>query len=670
MASLWALAGSTDPRPTQDGKVTDVINDFSKIAEVTLCGRINSTPFVVKRTKGTRTSSLTFILDGSDLTRQSSKDTQALINEYFGIESSQILTRTIFHGQHAVGGLLESSDARLKEELSNLVSLEVWRQSASLARSTQREKLKRAAELEGMLSLRKEDTTRAQEKCRMVKEEMTRRTKVLEDERRTLSQKEHSSSINPGAADIEKNMDEVQAQLHECDAKTTGLEEELEKFTSSDNEEIMLLQSKLNDKVAIENESRSKLQACQRNHDIMMMELKNAERRLDHVRSEWNVITSGSVKDNSSSFSSPPKTCNTCGQPIVSSAAQKHVMENIEEKLTAATFHIDEAKEAVSVASLARTVAEEDADAKGLEVRSCVKRLRAAEETLSLETEGLRTLIKEARLVRSELSAKFAGLTRKTKVISESNLVKSRAEANLIRLEEALDSSVAAYEGRHSELEMIEGSIAGLEIEREAAASSASLHASLADAFGPRGVQAFVLRRIVQALQHRSKGYLDELSDGSLQLRMHVGSNDSIVKQAAVRNLDGTWRVRALSTLSGGQWRRCSLSTSLGFIDLASRRGRLRSSLLVLDEPLTHLDSVGRKSVGKLLRKMLSREESSIGENHRRGWSHSGLLSLSTILVILQEIAAEEIEECFDQIDEVVKHGGESFIVLDENQEE
>ena len=90
----------------------------------------------------------------------------------------------------------------------------------------------------------------------------------------------------------------------------------------------------------------------------------------------------------------------------------------------------------------------------------------------------------------------------------------------------------------------------------------------------------------------------------------------------------------------------------------------------MLDEPLTHLDSAGRKSVGKLLRKMLSREDSSIGENHRRGLSHSGLLSLSTILVILQEIAAEEIEECFDQIDEVVKHCGESFIVLDENQEE
>eukprot|EP00985_Skeletonema_marinoi_P030368 scaffold31778_cov58-Skeletonema_marinoi.AAC.1 len=63
-----------------------------------------------------------------------------------------------------------------------------------------------------------------------------------------------------------------------------------------------------------------------------------------------------------------------------------------------------------------------------------------------------------------------------------------------------------------------------------------------------------------------------------------------------------------------------------------------------MDEPLTHLDSTGRASVGKLLRKICNEDT----------------LALSTILVILQDIAAEEIEECFDQVDEVVKSGGEN----------
>ena len=72
-----------------------------------------------------------------------------------------------------------------------------------------------------------------------------------------------------------------------------------------------------------------------------------------------------------------------------------------------------------------------------------------------------------------------------------------------------------------------------------------------------------------------------------------------------------------------------------------------------MDEPLTHLDSTGRASVGKLLRKICNEDT----------------LALSTILVILQDIAAEEIEECFDQVDEVVKSGGESYIILDANME-
>lgn len=31
MSALWALTGSIDPRPMQDDKVSDVVNDLSKV---------------------------------------------------------------------------------------------------------------------------------------------------------------------------------------------------------------------------------------------------------------------------------------------------------------------------------------------------------------------------------------------------------------------------------------------------------------------------------------------------------------------------------------------------------------------------------------------------------------------------------------------------------------
>jgi DNA repair exonuclease SbcCD ATPase subunit len=178
-------------------------------------------------------------------------------------------------------------------------------------------------------------------------------------------------------------------------------------------------------------------------------------------------------------------------------------------------------------------------------------------------------------MVQSNLSAEFASLAKKAKEISDLNLVESQMQANLNRLNEALASSVDAYENYCSELERIEASIAGLKKERETTAGAASFNALLAGVFGPRGIQAFVLRNVVQALQYCSQVYLDELSDGSLQLRLQVGPNDSIIKQVAIRNLDGTWRVRPLSSLSGGQWRRCSMSLSLGFITWTRCRARL-----------------------------------------------------------------------------------------------
>ena len=78
-----------------------------------------------------------------------------------------------------------------------------------------------------------------------------------------------------------------------------------------------------------------------------------------------------------------------------------------------------------------------------------------------------------------------------------------------------------------------------------------------------------------------------------------------------------------------------------------------------MDEPLTHLDRSGRSRVGALLRKLLVRGE-------QIGGLESTGISAGTIILILQDLAAEELEEAFDHIDEVVKIGGFSSVTIDE----
>jgi DNA repair exonuclease SbcCD ATPase subunit len=122
---------------------------------------------------------------------------------------------------------------------------------------------------------------------------------------------------------------------------------------------------------------------------------------------------------------------------------------------------------------------------------------------------------------------------------------------------------------------------------------------------------------------------------------------------------DGAFKERPLSTLSGGQWRRCSLALTFAFAELVARRGKLRPSICVLDEPLTHLDRSGRAKVGEVIRGMLRPPDSA----EFRGF---GGLGMTTVLIILQDLAAEELDEAFDCIDEVVKEKSSSYVKVDE----
>ena len=128
------------------------------------------------------------------------------------------------------------------------------------------------------------------------------------------------------------------------------------------------------------------------------------------------------------------------------------------------------------------------------------------------------------------------------------------------------------------------------------------------------------------------------------------------------------WKERHLSQLSGGQWRRCSLALDFAFTKLIRQRGLLRCNVLVLDEILTHLDARGRESVGSLLKSMVHDEDevlSDLSTGNTDGDNWLAKDPYETILVILQDLAAMELEEAFDHMDVVVKEGDIARIELD-----
>ncbi len=218
----------------------------------------------------------------------------------------------------------------------------------------------------------------------------------------------------------------------------------------------------------------------------------------------------------------------------------------------------------------------------------------------------------------------------------------------------------------------------------------------LGEVLGSRGIQHFIFLGIVMQIEQIANSYLTVLAEGGIQLKLQGegDSSDKIMKSVYVRAADGEWKERGLSQLSGGQWRRVSMSLDLAFAEVVRRRGALRCNVLVMDEVLTHLDASGREAVGTVLRAMVDGirhddvvdvssedmvEDIDVDENglttisrptnksdkSRISRSLLGGGAYETVVVILQDLAAMELEESFDHVDIVVKDADTAKVVVD-----
>ena len=164
------------------------------------------------------------MFNGEDVTTQSIKETQALIDEKLGI-NQQVLARTLFHGQHAMNELLEATDAHIKEELSLVTPLTSWQEAVSEARKLGRTASKRVAEVEGMISIRSGDLEESQRRLE-VEVDALRSAELAFAEVQSEYKKNVQQLANSGKGSIsedksmnleaaQKNLDLIQRQVVE-----------------------------------------------------------------------------------------------------------------------------------------------------------------------------------------------------------------------------------------------------------------------------------------------------------------------------------------------------------------------------------------------------------------------------------------------------------------------
>eukprot|EP00980_Cylindrotheca_fusiformis_P009810 scaffold2157_cov111-Cylindrotheca_fusiformis.AAC.4 len=595
--------------------------------------------------------SLVFFVDGKDLTTQSVKETQLVIDETLGI-NSQILSRTVFHGQHDMNDLLESTDAKFKEDLSLLVPLELWQRASSLARKKSRDAKTTASELNGMIKLRTEDVGKLRSRKEQAEEKLEQKTAELVDLR------EQYKSLMMTAFGSEKIGDsalaELEEQLHISSAEIKILEERVQSLKTQRDSELQPLHmdlSTLNDSLDMATEE---FQLKERAVFSAGLTLDAAKESVKQLEKKWSVDLSCGMPNEVVA----PDTCPTCFQPVTKEISElgghSSLQELLLEEVSTGLAALEDAEASLRVGT------KELEECKTTKLSHEAKRnayLEELEEIARDWDKQIETVELDLAVRRQEfgdLSEQLSTLAKNSQELAKQDAVKAALESS----EAAVNFANEVYGSLCQEIEEGEKRIAKLEAEKQGHANEGLVMTDLGERFGQRGVQAFMLQNVVGALETISQAYLNDLSDGAQRLSLTLDSGDRISRVASVIGADGAFKDRPLSSLSGGQWRRCSLALTFAFAELVARRGKLRPSLCVLDEPLTHLDRTGRAKVGEVVRGMLRSPNSA----EFRGFGGFGI---STVLIILQDLAAEELDEAFDCIDEVVKEKSESYVKVD-----
>ena len=196
----------------------------------------------------------------------------------------------------------------------------------------------------------------------------------------------------------------------------------------------------------------------------------------------------------------------------------------------------------------------------------------------------------------------------------------SRA-AELAKGLEGLDDAVTESEGAGKAVEDLEGRIretdrqqalieaelqrlerqreekAGLAEEEREAASRASVHDELAQAFGPRGVQALLIETALPELEDDANDLLGRMTNGSMTLRLETqrqtqAGNTIETLEVIISDIQGT---RAYEMYSGGEAFRINFALRIALSKLLARRAGSEVPVLFIDEGFGSQDAEGRE---------------------------------------------------------------------------
>lgn len=566
-APLWALTGQMDGRPFAWSDVGSVVNHHSTDCTVSLSGKVDGIDFEVVRRRSlskvgrkARSVALEFKLGEEDLTMQSVAETQKVIEDRLGI-STQLLARTAFHGQHHISSLLSASETDLRKEISVITAHEHWNHAAKAAKAKRYELDKTAIALQAELNVRMEHLQRLQEQEKHVLSQ-------LEVDRLSYQQYDRQQHSQAGFSieSLKKDVANAHEELAILDHRRRG---------AMSNDELLELD-------AGARKLTGELQVKQEQENQLRFELTHVERRQSEL-----LAKEQSAKESIVRFTYEVEEisfCPVCKQSLTGlNAASQHSLQRTRQEMEEEQHNATEALQLLRrekdqlAKSLHKVVTEAQVAKDSVEEANSAYRLAA--KRVEDEVAQIEKSMTEARQVYNGFADALSSLG---KAEEEQIRLKERLknhEEVLWHVREEIATSERRVEEQRKEVSWLQG-------ERDV---FRFLESAL-----QKDLQSAEMRNTLEILSRIAQKYLDMLSHGQLRILLSM-ENDKIVRKVAEALPDGRHVSLSLASLSGGQWRRCALAFGLAFTELAAHAGKIRTSLVVFDEPMVHLDRLVRR---------------------------------------------------------------------------
>lgn len=564
---VYALYGSTIRKKVSH---TQAINRYNKKKlEVEIVFTINNVKYRIERTR--QPDSLRLWQDGppwtddNEITRGGQPATQSQIEEILGMTHKAFINVVCF-GQHNEYNFLECTAAEQREIAESLLSLEVYKKFSATAKEDVKE----------LKSSLKESSSVYEQICESESSCLQRIAKIKSQHQEWLN------TCNQEIQDLKSKQNFLKEELEKTDIGNLLLHYE------QSQKEILDLKSTLPEKQkskqdlenAITNVKLHYDKARENLHELSLTK-KSLEREIADLQRDRSKSTSELNKLNDLPSGAKCPHCYS----VIDKQHYKHVMQLHQNKIDS----IDDQLNLLTTKLQSNTF---EIDKVNKSLNKVVQLKDAAQQKLEAISQGLEKITSRI----SNLSkVQKPDLTSKEMLIRE----KINQAQDLINSKQSqLESGgpyLAIVEESQKDLYKVSERKAQQKAKIEEIESSIPYHEYWVKAFGDDGIRAFIIERIVPALNARIAYWMQYLSNGKMKVSFDKYLNASIECEP--------YSEKSLSyaVTCGSERKRINLAISQAFAHVMMISSGTWPSLVFLDEVSDSIDQRGIRSIYQMI---------------------------------------------------------------------